>query len=232
MLAALVWSVPLNSRCSKKCDAPAISAGSWREPTVTKTPSDAERAPRTTLGDEPAPVCRGARGPRPSRPARAARYLRRRLFLGRRDPSSSENGWLAGPRSPSSASSWASKELLEGRGAHGPCVRRVGRRRAARVSRAPSREPRRARPRRASPRRGSPTSGARRAGPRRPTSRCGAGSLGERERHLALRVDVVDADLERLAEREHVLDGVHALAAGERTRASRCAGGRRGPGGC
>src|SRR5579859_7798542 len=42
------------------------------------------------------------------------------------------------------------------------------------------------------------------------------GRRSQREGHLALRVDVVHAHLDRLAEREHVLDVVDALAAGER----------------
>ena len=48
-------------------------------------------------------------------------------------------------------------------------------------------------------------------------------------RELAVRVDVVDPHLDLVAEVEHVLDPVDALAA---ARASRCGAGRRGPGGC
>ena len=35
--------VPLNSRCSRKCDVPAISGRSSREPTLTQMPSATER---------------------------------------------------------------------------------------------------------------------------------------------------------------------------------------------
>ena len=42
------------------------------------------------------------------------------------------------------------------------------------------------------------------------------GRRGQRQRHLALRVDVVDPDLDRLAQRQHVLDVVDALATGQR----------------
>src|SRR5579859_6382493 len=48
------------------------------------------------------------------------------------------------------------------------------------------------------------------------TARRRGGRRSQREGHLALRVDVVHAHLDRLAEREHVLDVVDALAAGER----------------
>src|ERR1700757_3866712 len=43
MSTALRVGVDLNSRCSKKCAAPATLAPSSREPTPTQTPTDAER---------------------------------------------------------------------------------------------------------------------------------------------------------------------------------------------
>ena len=50
-----------------------------------------------------------------------------------------------------------------------------------------------------------------------------------READLALRVDVLDHDLDGVAQVEDVLDLVDALAL---ARAWRCGAGRRGPGGC
>lgn len=35
--------VPLNRRCSKKCEAPAVESDSSREPTLTQIPKAAER---------------------------------------------------------------------------------------------------------------------------------------------------------------------------------------------
>src|SRR3954463_3242738 len=37
--------VPLNRRCSRKCDAPLSCAASSREPTCTNTPTAADRTP-------------------------------------------------------------------------------------------------------------------------------------------------------------------------------------------
>src|SRR5690625_2433179 len=39
------FAVPLNNRCSRKCDAPASSGGSSRDPTPTQMPIVAERTP-------------------------------------------------------------------------------------------------------------------------------------------------------------------------------------------
>ena len=55
------------------------------------------------------------------------------------------------------------------------------------------------------------------------------GLTGKGERDLPLRIDVVDPDLDRLAELEDVLDPLDPLAA---SRSSRCAGDRRVRGGC
>src|SRR5205823_1748347 len=41
-------SVPLNSRCSRKCEIPACSGASLRDPTPTQKPSAIERTPGTT----------------------------------------------------------------------------------------------------------------------------------------------------------------------------------------
>jgi hypothetical protein len=48
-IASAIWradrdDVPLNTRCSRKCEAPASAAGSSRPPTPTQTPSDTDRA--------------------------------------------------------------------------------------------------------------------------------------------------------------------------------------------
>src|SRR5918992_4508507 len=46
MSLALRVGVPLNNRCSKKCDVPASPSGSSREPTSNQNPTDAERTSR------------------------------------------------------------------------------------------------------------------------------------------------------------------------------------------
>ena len=38
-----LFFVPLNNRCSKKCEAPAVETVSSREPTLTQIPKAAER---------------------------------------------------------------------------------------------------------------------------------------------------------------------------------------------
>ena len=40
-------SVPLNSRCSRKCDSPACAGVSSRDPVRTQKPSATERTPGT-----------------------------------------------------------------------------------------------------------------------------------------------------------------------------------------
>src|ERR1700691_3136445 len=45
MSTAVRVGVDLNSRCSKKCAAPATVAPSSRDPTPTQTPTEAERTP-------------------------------------------------------------------------------------------------------------------------------------------------------------------------------------------
>src|SRR3954451_23163214 len=40
---ALRVSVPLNRRCSRKCDAPATRSSSWRDPAPTQKPTVTER---------------------------------------------------------------------------------------------------------------------------------------------------------------------------------------------
>ena len=44
--------VPLNSRCSRKCEQPCRVGVSSREPTPTQTPTLAERTPGHLLGDD------------------------------------------------------------------------------------------------------------------------------------------------------------------------------------
>ena len=45
-------SLPLNSRCSRKCDTPASSAGSSRAPTPTQAPTATELGLGHALGDD------------------------------------------------------------------------------------------------------------------------------------------------------------------------------------
>ena len=47
MSRALRSAVPLNSRCSRKCDAPASVPDSSRDPMPAQTPIDTEREPGT-----------------------------------------------------------------------------------------------------------------------------------------------------------------------------------------
>ena len=39
----VLFLVPLNNRCSRKCEAPAVELDSSREPTLTQIPKAAER---------------------------------------------------------------------------------------------------------------------------------------------------------------------------------------------
>ena len=125
---------------------------------------------------------------------------------GRRSPRSLRSprpviglGAAPGPRSPRSATSSASKaSSKESPVAAGPSRRRA----RSRSDGAASAGPRGHR---------SPDAvGARAPSPSPASATLGRG--GQRQRHLALRVDVVDPDLDRLAELEHVLDLFDALA--------------------
>src|SRR5262249_18308592 len=74
MSTAVRVGVDLNSRCSRKCAAPATVAPSSRDPTPTQTPTDAERTAgrySVTTRNPPGKVVR--RVPADGSPARPAR---------------------------------------------------------------------------------------------------------------------------------------------------------------
>ena len=73
-------AVPLNSRCSRKCDTPASSAGSSRTPTPTQTPVATDRASGMRSVTTRRPDGQGGEldaGPGPARPQRLGRRRRR-----------------------------------------------------------------------------------------------------------------------------------------------------------
>src|SRR5918999_3109991 len=77
MSLALRVGVPLNNKCSKKCDVPAMWSGSSREPTSNQKPTETERTSDirsvTTVAPESSVVRRNLTKVRPRSQMRAAR---------------------------------------------------------------------------------------------------------------------------------------------------------------
>ena len=247
MSRALRVSVPLNSRCSRKWltprEAPAARRATRCPPRPRRWPTG-RRASRSVTTRSPLsrPVRRtpsdrrGADGPDAVAPGRVLRTMRL-------------NERAVGSSTAAAATTTAAVARHRGRRRHGraralpSAGTEVAELRRASASNASSNDATStspagaaasvdsARPRSPTLDRRSLTHGHRRGHARRPPplrrSRPSAPRSGERD--LAVRVDVVDPDLDLVAEVEHVLDPVDALAA---DRAWRCGAGRRGPGGC
>ena len=202
MSRALRASVPLNSRCSRKCDTPDSSSGSSLAPTPTHTPAATESAvgTRSVTTRSPEGSCVtsvwGWRGP----------FLTARAIERRRGPQQLSGAGGGGDRR---------------RGGHRrPTGRRPARDRGHRRPRGPRRRtPPRRRRRPGVGRRASRSSHERRAGG--PLLALAAVAVGLRDltvvadrgqADLAAVVDVVDTDLDLVAEVDHVLDPVDPLA--------------------
>src|SRR5579884_3626153 len=188
---AVQVGVPLKSRCSRKWEAPARSSSSSREPVPTHTPTAAERTSgmRSVTSRAPQPrtsawITGAGTGPgRAGWPSPAPRTAVAPVAPG---------GALAAVRgAPGTGTEVA--ELARELGLEGGLEGGDWRRGAALV------------PGPGAPGLSTPLAGAVAAGRRR-------GGAGERQRDLALRIDVVDLHLELLAQGDDVLDPLHTLA--------------------
>ena len=216
-LARCAGSVPLNSRCSRKWLAPASSSGSSRAPLPTQHPIVTDRSPGSDSVTTRSPERRRVRcGPAPSIAHRSSQRDRRPRARGARGAAAppprpprvaaavtvaaaARLGSSAGPRSPNSACACSSQN------ASNDAVARGSRRRGRRSPRSPRSRGRRRRS----------ALGRRRR--RRRRRRLALGLVARRATARACRSLSMSSTrtVDLVAEVEHVLDPVDALAATE-----------------